>query len=435
MDRGMWKVFGVALALRMGFGILALWRVGPEAVMTPDSWDYLRLGTSLAEHGVFGTHEPEVFRTPGYPLALSLALWPEHAGVRGGLLMAGWVAQIVLGALTCLLLRSLALSLGLPERVASLSAWLCALEPLSVLYAPLMLSETLFTFLLIATLMALRQSHRSFRFSCLAGLGLAGLAFTRAAAVYLPWPAFLLVVYGGVRDKQPWTRALPVILLPMVAMGLWVCRNESQAEYRGFAAVKEYNVGVYWGAAVRARIEGRPFAEVSESTKRAMHESRSRQGKSLGSMYHDVYQEGKGILMAHPVEALLVHVKGLAVATLDPGSTEALQLIGLRKQGGGLLAGIQDDGVVGTIQTLVARQPLLLVISTLLGLVLAGLYVLSFLGLRRLERGGLLLLATVMAYLALVSGGANATGRFRHPVMPLICIVAAAGLCVREERR
>ena len=40
-----------------------------QAMFTPDSQDYVELAGSLADRGDFARgHEPEIFRTPGYPL-------------------------------------------------------------------------------------------------------------------------------------------------------------------------------------------------------------------------------------------------------------------------------------------------------------------------------------------------------------------------------
>lgn len=423
----------VALALRLAVGLLALGRGGVDAVLTPDSFDYMGLGTAIAQHGTFGSGEPEVFRPPGYPLALSLALWPQQEGVRAVLLMTGWLFQITLGALTCLLLWSLAQRLGFSERAASMAAWLCAVEPLSVMYSTLMLSETLFTFLLVATFIALLRAPTSLRFSVMAGMGLTGLVYTRAAACYLPMPAFFLAAAWAWRVKQPLARVLPVLLVPLMAMGLWIWRNQVQADYAGFAAVKEYNLGVYWGAAVRSRVEGRTFHEVSEEIKNSLYERRVREGWTQGAMYRQCQAEGLEVLMSDPVEAAFLHLKGMAVAVLDPGSSEALQLAGLRRIGGGLLARIQDQGITATFKGLVRHETLFTVVTLMMGLMLVFLYVFAAIGWKSLGWSSRILVGGVILYLVMVSGGANATGRFRHPAMPFFCLLAGAGLASRRD--
>jgi hypothetical protein len=61
---------------------------------------------------------------------------------------------------------------------------------------------------------------------------------------------------------------------------------------------------------------------------------------------------------------------------------------------------------------------------------LLGLYLLAVRGMLcgGARREALWLLLGTMLYFLAVSGGAQAVGRYRLPVMPIVCIFAAAGL-------
>jgi hypothetical protein len=65
---------------------------------------------------------------------------------------------------------------------------------------------------------------------------------------------------------------------------------------------------------------------------------------------------------------------------------------------------------------------------------LLGLYLAAGWGVlhARLPRAALLWLAGAALYFVLLSGGVQAVGRYRMPVMPILCLLAGAGLAGRQ---
>lgn len=118
----------------------------PAAFTAPDTRTCGGPATELLHHGTFTTQgRPEVFRTPGYPLLLL-------PGLGTGQLTAVTIAiQIALSLLTVAGVFALALAVTVTEnaRAAAAAAGVYAVEPLSVEYASLLLTETLFTALLV----------------------------------------------------------------------------------------------------------------------------------------------------------------------------------------------------------------------------------------------------------------------------------------------
>ncbi|MCX7915627.1 MAG: hypothetical protein N3A53_04920 [Verrucomicrobiae bacterium] len=60
-------------------------------------------------------------------------------------------------------------------------------------------------------------------------------------------------------------------------------------------------------------------------------------------------------------------------------------------------------------------------------LVLVAVWVFAFAGVLRLRRDSVLLAALVI-YFVTLAGGANANSRFRVPVVPMLAILAVAGV-------
>ncbi len=144
MARGLWLIALAALGLRLAWGLS---RPADPAQLErlPDQVEYLQLAQNLlAGQGLhlyderFGD-DLKAYRTPGYPLFIA-ALAAKPQAVRA--------AQSVLDALTVLAVGWLA-SQWLGSRGGVWAAALAALNPFSIYFSSLILSESLYTALLM----------------------------------------------------------------------------------------------------------------------------------------------------------------------------------------------------------------------------------------------------------------------------------------------
>jgi len=136
----------VACGLRGGLLVTAL--VNDGAIETPDSQAYRGLAESIVSRGEFRREgQPEIFRTPGYPLFLGIT---ERIGGRAGALATQVFLDVVLVGLTYVLARLL-----VGHKVALLAAALQALSPLAIAGCCRMLSDSLCALLLTAAVLAL----------------------------------------------------------------------------------------------------------------------------------------------------------------------------------------------------------------------------------------------------------------------------------------
>jgi 4-amino-4-deoxy-L-arabinose transferase-like glycosyltransferase len=131
----------VALLLRLAFG-LGYWIDKPQ---THDEQEYLMLAQNLraGEGLVYDEDGREHFgRAPGYPvfMALVLSVWDDPRAVRA--------AQAILGALTVLIIGGLAAQ-AWGRRAGLLATWLAAIYPPLVWIPAYLLSETLYSFLIL----------------------------------------------------------------------------------------------------------------------------------------------------------------------------------------------------------------------------------------------------------------------------------------------
>lgn len=239
------KIGAAIFVLALGFRLLMLlWFPLPNMEGVDES-EYIALGQNLrfhhtfsfgaphlwGQHGVLnapGPFLPTAARPPLYSLLIA-TLWWGDASVPPFLALA--LAQVVLGALTALLVYLVALrALGLP--VAIVAGLGMALAPESAAYVVSALTETLYTLLLVAVLWLWGKEQ-----GLLAGLVLGAAVLTRSTAVVLV-PIILLM---GLAWRFNRAVHLKLVLGALLAIAPWAARNH--ATQHEFTPIANYGWG------------------------------------------------------------------------------------------------------------------------------------------------------------------------------------------------
>ena len=421
----------VAAAFIVRFGLLAvaLARTGTAVIASGDTESYLIPGRNLLFHGRFAAGAlPEIDRTPGYALFLALASLPGAA-------FAAFV-QVIVSAISAILVVRLARSAFGDERIALAAAWLFAFEPVSAIYSVRLLPGTLFTALLLLSLERIAAFLRERRLTMLAaaGLWLAAAIFVRPAGYYLPFALagglfMVLARVRGLRWKAP--AVLLAAVLPWIAA--WQARNRVETGFGGFSSIVARNLYFYQAAEVIARVAHKPMAEAQnefgysdERSYLARHPEQAKWSEARRTAF--MASEAARVLAAHPGTALRMYAEGAAVVAFTPCGAEMLRLTGawLRDWP----ARVADRGPVRSAWRLVRGDPGVAAVLAVLEAVLLLLYLLAVRGAVRIgvRSARMWLLAGAALYFISVSGGAQAVGRYRLPAMPEVCILAAAGV-------
>ena len=410
----------LVLALASGFHDIGYF------VATDDSHEYLGLAESLTEGSFSKNGVPEVMRTPGYPLLVALGVLAGHPIGFTVLL------QVVLGGAAAVIVYALAVHvatyLGLRDsrRVGLLAGLFYALDPLSVIFSSFLLSETLFTTLLIAHLFVLSKYFETglMRFVALSGVFAAASAFVRPVAQYWPLVVVAVLLLHRAPTKQvdrPFTRfasALVFVMVTLTPLMLWAARNTYETGYSGFSAAGDYGLYVSLGSSV---------ANTHRNTfKQQVDMLAMRNGWTAAERYDYMRREGLRVIVDRPLTYLAVHSRAILqsltpafsmyVEIYRPGYADASTW---RRLFGGASLRLRDY---------LPALPVYL----LVGLACATQYILALAGVRRsfLSGSGLnaLLLASA-AYFLIMAGavGDIATARMRHPAMPAICVLAGLG--------
>ena len=437
-----------AAVVRLTLLAVVLARAGTSALINTDTNSYLIPGRNLLLHGSFvADGSPDLLRTPGYALFLAVT---SLAG-----LPAAALANVILSVFCVLLVWKLGRAVFDDGRIALGAAWIFAFEPIAVVNSVLLISETLFLALFLLSLerFAAFLRGRSLRVLATAGLWLAAATFVRPVTYYLPVALSLglflvLVRVPGLRWKAP--AVLLISVLPWLAA--WQIRNWAETGYAGFSSISDVNLYFFIAPDVAARVEHRSYTDMRNELGYgcapgcgerfylyprylAFHPEQAEwsQGQRLAFMHSSALS----VIQAHYGVYLRLCFSHLLVALFSPGTGAFRNLLspeGFRR----MSRLIAYMGPVSGEITLAKTYPWIAAEKAAFVAVLLGLYLLAARGIYRgeMHRACLwLLLGTSLYFFAVTAaaGGAGIAARYRLPVMPVVCVLAAAGF-LREEK-
>jgi hypothetical protein len=433
LDRAMRAPLLTAAVLRLGLLAAAYSITGTAVIEQGDTESYLEPGRNLIFHGIFATGgQPEIDRTPGYPLFAMVS------GMAFGNVLLAVTAQILLSMIALLLVRRIA-DLAAPGwKIGVRAAWLYAVEPLSILYAVRLMPETLFVVLLLFSIERLLTFQRSARLGHLAtsGIVLALATYVRPVSWYL---GFFLAAglvctaaRGDLRSKAP--AVLLLAFLPLLAA--WQIRNVVETGYHGFSSIVEKNLYFFQSAGVTAQLqqisletEQTSLGYPDETAYLAAHPEQRNWPRSERLRF--MRTQAMQILARHPWIYFMSHLKGVAVVAFSPCATEWLQMLNAYPAPASMPRRILNEGVPKSIKRIALAHPGVAMAMVSLEVALLSYYALALRGLLLLRKDWIpvLTLIGVATYFLLISGGAQAVGRYRLPILPILCVFAAAGTC------
>jgi len=437
-DRRLRAPLLTAAFLRLSLMLAAYASTGTRIMTQGDTASYLEPGRSLLLHAVFATAgQPEIDRTPGYPIFAMIA------GMAFNNVLLTATGQILLSLLSLLLVRRIA-DLVYPERnIGLIAAWLCAFEPLSILYTVRLMPETLFVLVLLVAIERLLIFQRTGRLTeiALAGGLLAAATFVRPVALYLGFllAAGISLTTGSRRRRWMAPAVLLFCFVPWLAA--WQIRNAVETGYRGFSSIVEKNLYFFQSAEVSAELqhislesEQKRLGYPGESDYLAAHPEQAVWTRSQRLRY--MRSQSTQVLTQHPALYLKTHLAGVGVVALSPCATEWLQMLNIYPSPETMPRRILNEGIFASIGRILLSHPgvtLSMVFFEILLLLLYALAARGFMSPRQNRLAAFTLLGIAL-YFLFISGGAQAVGRYRLPVMPILCVFAAAGVPISRAK-
>ena len=223
-----------------------------------DAGDYFSYAYNLSHHGVYSIARTwqgdataqapiaDAYRPPGYPLFLTMIGTPEPTGAY---VRRVSLVQAALGVLSVLFAYLIAVRL-LGRNWALAVALICALSPRFAIISTYLLSESLFVFLLLGSVLSLIKALESrSRWLFVATGVLWGLcSLVRPTGELLP-PLLLIVVFALPRLRQFRLSAVLAFACFAAVLAPWIIRNQSPGVSRPTAnlMVKALAHGSYPG--------------------------------------------------------------------------------------------------------------------------------------------------------------------------------------------
>ncbi len=398
--------------VRLGFTFIL--GLDETRLIEPDSNDYLLNAHALLDDGRFwsspGSGEPEFERTPGYPLFIAVIF-----AITGRSVLAVALVQSVLSVMVAVPMFLLARRL-FNERVAVVAVVLLLVDPLSMYFGSLVMTETLATLLILSStaLLALLVDRGSSSMVgwFAAGLLLAAATHVRPGQYYLPLLVLALLLWTGRRFRWSIRRTLCAAValgLPvLVLVGGWQVRNADQIGSSRFSGIEAVNMMKYRAAGVVAEQEGGDWRQV----RRELMDRYGPEfgGGSTGEYYDRMYDKGLEIVLDDPVSLLKVTGAGAWRSAVSfPANSD----------------GLFDRW----------NFPDLFVLRVLIDYAMVPVWLIGLGGLvaawrSSVNRPVIITLMLPVVYLFALSSGPESYARFRVPIMPILWVFAAGGLVV-----
>jgi 4-amino-4-deoxy-L-arabinose transferase-like glycosyltransferase len=386
-----------------------IYAIDPHRTVRPDSSTYQGPARALVQLGRYSespevSNHPEIERTPGYPLfiAFSYLLPGEHDRTM-------LILQIIISVATVALGATIAGGLW-GNKARAPAALLLALDPISLLYSQLVLSDSLFVFMLALhlwlVLRLLTTKQNEWLLASGAGFTLAAATFVRPITYYFIAPLLLAIIWTFRRNGNAWRRSLLAGFLVWIAWAPlvfgWQWRNYRLTGVSDFSATQNLTLFFYRGGGIVAQQQGITLDEAQGQLLALVPPAAK---ASDAAWYAYCRQEGIRMIRENPVLTLKDQMNGAGRTLLGPGG------------------GIFDAYFGSTARYVTAYSAIYLI----------GIYVLVLICLIKLLRQRMLnmpqhvFLWLVVVYLVAISAGPEAYSRFRLPIMPILAVYAAGG--------
>jgi len=238
----------------------------PDMVFDPDSWDYTVPANYLLEFGEFRENEIAFTwrRTPGYPMFLAINYFLFGAGNH----LSSVVIQNFVFVGSVFIVGYLAKKLG-GWLAAYIAAGLYLLDFTSFYYTNVLLTETLFTFLVLLVVLLLSKAFdgKVPRYGMLmsAGFVLTVATYIRPASLYYFLVAAFFagaLTFYKTQKWRPIFLSIGLVILPWIVLGgSWYMRNLDKFDQFKFTT-QQVDILDLRSSNMIADIEGRVLGDV-----------------------------------------------------------------------------------------------------------------------------------------------------------------------------
>ncbi|MBN1523559.1 MAG: glycosyltransferase family 39 protein [Spirochaetales bacterium] len=433
-------VICISLLIKL-FALILILTGDSSKIMLSDSPSYEEPAISLLDSGKFvesfeNPDKPMFKRTPGYPgfIALVYFFFGQN---RGAIL----VFQIILSVISILLLYRILLKLGI-QNIAVIAGILLAADTLQCYYSLVVLSESLFSFLLLFSVyfgvtLCLEQKNKK-KSAFLLGLFMALATLVRPISYYLVFPIVIgMIIFHKQISFRSWKElflSTCFMLMPFfILVGGWQVRNNVIVGTFEYSGIKSKNMLLFRAAGVLAKKEHRTLSEVQKEFTEQYYMNSDLSDAEREKQVNDTAMK---IIFDNPLEYSQIAGEGIVSTLIAPGHRSLLDLLGFDINFESKKTGYDKQSLDYYLNTFVFSGRIielcLLVFLFFFYLFIYGFSVLGCINLIR-NRKSLtmpivhLFIIGIIIFLLLLGAGPEANSRFRTPLMPLFIFYATIG--------
>lgn len=396
-----------------------IWQVLHGNFYLTDSYEYLNAAANLKSDFLLycgDINKPVITelltrRPPVYPLFLAGCQMISHS-----LILVIFI-QNVMSVTGIYLVRQMLLKYGYLVKYDVLFIVLLLLTPSQLIYANMIMSDTLFQFLIILLVWFFIKymKERSSVYGLLYAVTLALSALTKPVFVYFIFVNVLFFIWVSI--KKSTFKPLLISLIPLILLFTYQYRNYRQTGVFEVSSIVTANVLDFNLYFFLAKTDG---MQTADSTISAIDSISALQG-SYKEKVAFKKQYSIEIVMKRPVKYALFHTKGLAGFFLDPGRFDLVNFFNLNAEKiNGLMFKINQVGLKGALVFLLKHSFILL--SFLAIIFVSNLFkfycFIRFIFQRNMNKYGKGLLLFMIFYVAFLTGPLG-VARYIMPLAPL----------------
>lgn len=409
----------------------------PEGIYVYDSNGYWNIAYNLKHYGVFSQSadiplEPDYYRTPLYPIFIFLSEWigPEGFSIV--------FFQLILSLLTCYFTYRIAKEITNSLFISCLAAVIVAIDIPSIVMSNLVLTETLFTFLLITCMYSFIRYFKTEKSQTLliASLLCGVTILCRPIGFFLPIFLSLFIIY---HFRKRITKGLfstgILFLLVLLSISPWVIRNKITFNHYFLSVIREHDMQNYQAAAIYAEVNNRSIAE-SQSILRWKTFKEFNGDANRQPYEYAKYIEGEAVKIAIDNPGLLIKHQAVQFMHFFLKPCRSYIDLQLGNWGKGFNSIPKNVSVFDYLFKHTSKLTITLVFFQL-GILLT-LYISLLFGIIYFKKNNrlfyLLMLGLIIFCFANLTLPEVTESRFRVPVVPYIAILSASGIYFLKEK-
>jgi 4-amino-4-deoxy-L-arabinose transferase-like glycosyltransferase len=414
----------IIIALLLRVAILLIASHFPAHTIQADSPDYINYANAYLQNHAYPL---TAFRTYGYPLFLAGIF-----SIFGQSEVAVVLVQLILNSATIFLTYLCGRKLFPSINPAMGAALLLAFSLESVISTFFVMTETLFTFLLVCSVFGLILSDKNRLWLLFSGIMAALAILVRPVAVWFPLLALLLIILA----KEPWHRRVADGMLYLLGVALlllpWMMRNQLVLGQFTLTTRTSSNKTYFQVAPMLAEMNNTTIADEQNKLQDEVSSELQQNGWERNEVNISKAETvvAEGYILKYPARFIVFNLKG-DLKNFLPGFGNVFDVFGIQQDRGDALNAIRSQGLSQAVAGYFGNNLWVLYLLLPFTLLLVFTFLAALAGtvslIRRKQWKRFILLAMPALYLLVASGGIS-NSRFRVPVMPFVCLLAGLGI-------